>query len=68
VVAKYWDQPYGTLMDCAMSDYPMISMVFFSLHSLLRLIRLKFPENWLMLHTPNDTGPVSLSYANAPLV
>ncbi|KAF8529279.1 hypothetical protein BU17DRAFT_37213 [Hysterangium stoloniferum] len=27
VVAKYWDHPYGTLMDCAMSDYPMISMV-----------------------------------------
>lgn len=24
VVAKYSDQPYGTLMDCAMSDYPMI--------------------------------------------
>jgi len=24
VVAKYWDHPYGTLMDCAMSDYPMI--------------------------------------------
>ncbi|KAF8583982.1 hypothetical protein K439DRAFT_1184725 [Ramaria rubella] len=32
VVAKYWDQPFGTIMDCAMSDYPMIKN-WFMLHS-----------------------------------
>lgn len=28
VVAKYWDHAFGTIMDCAMSDYPMIIMSF----------------------------------------
>jgi len=28
VVAKYWDHAYGTLMDCAMADYPLIKNWF----------------------------------------
>ncbi|KAF8511200.1 hypothetical protein JB92DRAFT_2935944 [Gautieria morchelliformis] len=31
VVAKYWDHPFGLIMDCAMSDYPMIIMSLFYL-------------------------------------
>jgi hypothetical protein len=54
VVAKFRDQPFGTIMDCAVSDYPLISMSFFVLsHDDTDAILLT-TENWFLLHGPND--------------